>query len=141
MNIVVLIGRLTKNPEVRYTTNQKVVCSFTLAVDRPFVNQQGVREADFIPIVLWGKTAEIAGNSCVKGHRLCVEGRIQVRTYEDKNKKTVWVTEVIGDHIEFIERKADPAAAAVTDSNPDTRTAAAFTAMGEEVPSEEEVPF
>jgi len=141
MNKVVLIGRLTKNPEVRYTTNQKVVCSFILAVDRPFVNQQGVREADFIPIVLWGKTAEIAGNSCSKGHRLCVEGRIQVRTYEDKNKKTVWVTEVIGDHIELIERKADPAAAAVTDSNPDTRTAAAFTAMGEEVPSEEEVPF
>ena len=141
MNKVVLIGRLTKNPEVRYTTNQKVVCSFTLAVDRPFVNQQGVREADFIPIVLWGKTAEIAGNSCVKGHRLCVEGRIQVRTYEDKNKKTVWVTEVIGDHIELIERKADPATAAVTDSNPDTRTVAAFAAMGEEVPSEEEVPF
>ena len=135
MNKVVLIGRLTKNPEVRYTTNQKVVCSFTLAVDRPFVNQQGVREADFIPIVLWGKTAEIAGNSCVKGHRLCVEGRIQVRTYEDKNKKTVW------DHIELIARKAEPAAAAVTDSNPDTWTAAAFTAMGEEVPSEEEVPF
>ena len=139
MNKVVLIGRLTKNPEVRYTTNQKVVCSFTLAVDRPFVNQQGVREADFIPVVLWGKTAEIAGNSCAKGHRLCVEGRIQVRTYEDKNKKTVWVTEVIGDHIEFIERKTESATVAST--NTEVQAATSFSTMGEEIPSEEEIPF
>lgn len=138
MNKAVLIGRLTKNPEVRYTTNQKVVCSFTLAVDRPFVNQQGVREADFIPVILWGKTAEMVGNSCAKGHRLCVEGRIQVRTYEDKNKKTVWVTEVIGDHIEFIERRTDSAAA--TAINQDAQ-AATFSARGEEIPSEEEIPF
>lgn len=141
MNKVILIGRLTKNPEVRYTTNQKVVCSFTLAVDRPFVNQQGVREADYIPVVLWGKTAEIAGNSCAKGHHLCVEGRIQVRTYEDKNKKTVWVTEVVGDHIEFIERKADTATAAATDPDPKVPTSATFNAMGEEVPFDKDVPF
>ena len=141
MNKVILIGRLTKNPEVRYTTNQKVVCSFTLAVDRSFVNQQGVREADFIPVVLWGKTAEIAGNSCAKGHRLCVEGRIQVRTYEDKNKKTVWVTEVVGDHIEFIERKADTATAAATDPDPKVPASATFNAMGEEVPFDKDVPF
>ena len=139
MNKVILIGRLTKNPEVRYTGNQRVVCTFTLAVDRPFVNQQGVREADFIPVVLWGKTAELAGNSCAKGHRLCVEGRIQVRTYEDKDKKTVWVTEVIGDRIEFIEQKTS--APAVATPGPDARTAYAFSALGEEVPSEEEVPF
>ena len=137
MNKVILMGRLTKDPVVRYTQTQKVVCQFTLAVDRPYVNKDGQREADFIPVVLWGKTAEMAGNSCVKGHRLCVEGRIQVRTYEDKDKKTVWVTEVIGDRIEFIERKSDNTAGAAADE----KAKNAFTGMGQEVPFDTEVPF
>ena len=109
MNKVIIIGSLTKDPEIKYMQSGKVVCTFTLAVDRPFLNRDGVQEADFIPVVLWGKTAEIAGNSCAKGHRLCVEGRIQARTYEDKNNKKVWVTEVVGDHIEFLERKGNTA--------------------------------
>lgn len=135
MNKVILMGRLTKDPVVRYTQTQKVVCQFTLAVDRPYVNKDGQREADFIPVVLWGKTAEMAGNSCVKGHRLCVEGRIQVRTYEDKDKKTVWVTEVIGDRIEFIERRPDSAAGA------EAKASQAFNGMGQEVPFDEQIPF
>lgn len=139
MNKVILMGRLTKDPVVRYTPTQKVVCQFILAVDRSFVNKDGQREADFIPVVLWGKQAELAGNSCAKGHRLCVEGRIQVRTYEDKNKNTVWVTEVIGDRIEFIERKTDTTAVAAP--NPNARTADTFSAMGEKVPFEEGIPF
>lgn len=109
MNKVILLGRLTKDPEVRYTPSQKVVTSFTLAVDRPFQNQQGQKEADFIPVVLWGKTAEVAGNSLAKGHRILVDGRIQVRTYKDKSGATQWITEVIGNSIEFIERKSDSA--------------------------------
>lgn len=137
MNKVVLIGRLTKDPEVRYTQNQKVVCQFTLAIDRPFKNQSGKQEADFIPIVLWGKSAELAGNSCAKGHRLGVEGRIQVRTYEEKEThKTVWITEVVGDRIEFLERKADTQMTSSSEKN-----AKAFSALGKEVPFDQEVTF
>lgn len=139
MNKVVLIGRLTKDPEVRYTQNQKVVCQFTLAIDRPFRNQSGEQETDFIPVVLWGKSAELAGNSCAKGHRLGVEGRIQVRTYEDKEtKKTVWITEVIGDRIEFLERKSDTVK---IDKTSDDKWPKAFNALGKEVPFDQEVPF
>ena len=105
LNKVILIGRLTKDPDVRYTQTGKVFCSFTLAVDRPFLNQQGEHVADFIPVVLWSKQAEIAGNSCTKGNRVAVEGRLQIRTYDDKDGQKHWVTEVIGDRIEFVENK------------------------------------
>ncbi len=105
MNKTILIGRLTKDPEVRYTTNGKAVCTFTLAVDRPFANKIGEHETDYVPIVLWEKPAELAGNSCAKGHRLLVEGRIQVRTYDDKDGQRHWVTEIVGDRIEFLEQK------------------------------------
>ena len=105
MNIVVLQGRLTKDVEVRYTDTGKVVANFTLAVNRPFADKGGQREADFIPIVLWNKTAEVAGNNVHKGDRLAVVGRIQVRNYTDKNGAKRYVTEVVGDKIEFIEPK------------------------------------
>ena len=99
MNRVILLGRLTRDPEVRYTPSQKVVCSFTLAVDRPFMNAQGQREADFIPVVVWGKAAELCGNSLAKGNRLLVEGRIQVRTFDGKDGQRHWVTEVIASNV------------------------------------------
>lgn len=105
MNIAVLQGRLTKDVEVRYTDTGKVVANFTLAVNRPFADKDGQREADFIPIVLWNKTAEVAGNNVHKGDRLAVVGRIQVRNYTDKNGAKRYVTEVVGDKIEFIEPK------------------------------------
>ena len=105
MNKIIICGHLTKNPELRYTTNQKVVATFTLAVDRPFLNQEGVREADFIPVVVWEKTAEAVNHHCTKGQKLLVEGRVQVRSYEDKSGEKRWMTEVIGDKVEFLERK------------------------------------
>ena len=105
MNKIVVLGRLTKDPEVRYTPSQKVVASFTLAVDRPFTTPDGKREADFIPVVVWGKAAELVGNSCAKGHRLLVEGRLQIRNFDAKDGTKHWVTEVIANNIEFIERK------------------------------------
>jgi single-strand DNA-binding protein len=105
-NHITLLGRLTKNPEIRYTTSQKVVASLVLAVDRPFLGQDGKREADFIPVVIWGKTAEMVGNSCAKGHRLLVEGRLQIRNFDAKDGTKHWVTEVIANSVEFIERKA-----------------------------------
>ena len=108
MNKVVILGRLTKDPEVRYTPQQKVVTSFTLAVDRPFLNTDGKREADFIPVVVWGKAAGLVGNSCAKGHRLLVEGRLQIRNFDAKDGTKHWVTEIISQNIEFIERKEQP---------------------------------
>ncbi len=107
MNRIILLGRLVRDPEVRYTPNGKVVCQFTLAVDRPFTNQEGQREADFIPVVIWGKQAETCGNSLTKGQRALVEGRLQIRSYDGKDGQKRWVTEVIADRFEFIERKAE----------------------------------
>lgn len=159
MNKVVLIGRLTRDPEVRYTPSQKVVCSFTLAVDRPYQNQQGQKEADFIPIVLWGKTAEVAGNSLSKGHRLGVSGRMQTRNYDDKDGKKVWVTEVVGDSIEFLEKKeasanrnqgygqgyqgqaSAPPPQQPAPPAPHYQQQDAFSHMGTQVPFDENVPF
>ena len=105
MNTVTLLGRLTKDIEFRYTPNGKGVASFTLAVNRPFKNANGENEADFIPVVLFGKTAELAANYVHKGQRLLVEGRLQVRSYDAKDGSKRYVTEVIGNDIEFIEKK------------------------------------
>ena len=102
------IGRLTKDPERRTVASGKAVAQFTLAVDRPFLNQQGQREADFIPVVVWGKAAELVGNSCKKGHRLLVEGRLQIRNFDAKDGTKHWVTEIIATNIEFIERREQP---------------------------------
>ena len=106
-NKVLLLGRLTKDPEIRTTPGGKTVAQFTLAVDRPFANQDGKREADFIPVVVWGKTAELVGNSCQKGHRLLVEGRLQIRNFDAKDGTKHWVTEIIANSVEFIERKSE----------------------------------
>ena len=103
MNKIIILGRLTKDPEIRKTPNGKDVAQFTLAVDRPA--QDGKRDADFIPVVLWGKVAELVGNSCKKGHRLLVEGRLQIRNFDAKDGTKHWVTEVIGSNIEFIEKR------------------------------------
>ena len=134
MNKIVILGRMVRDPEVKYTQNQKVVASFTLAVDRPFLNQQGNKEADFIPCVVWGKGAELIGNSCAKGHRLLVEGRLQIRNYEDKDGQKKWVSEVIANNFEFIERRgnATPASTAEAEANK-LANSHAFDGLGEEV--------
>jgi single-strand DNA-binding protein len=108
MNKCIELGRLTKDPEIRSTNSGKSVAQFTLAVDRPFLNQQGQREADFIPVVVWGKAAELVGNSCKKGNRLLVEGRLQIRNFDAKDGTKHWVTEIIATNIEFIERREQP---------------------------------
>lgn len=109
MNKVVLLGRLVKDPDVKYTQSGKCVASFTLAVDRPFKGQNGEKETDFINVVTWGKTAELVGNSCIKGHRLLVDGRLQIRSYDAKDGGKRWVTEIIANSVEFVERKAETA--------------------------------
>ena len=106
MNKTIWLGRLTKAPDVRYTTNQKVVAQFDIAVNRDFKNANGEYEADFFHVVMWGKLAELAGNSLDKGHRVLVEGRLQNRSYEAKDGTKRYITELIADKMEFIERKA-----------------------------------
>lgn len=105
MNTITLLGRLTKNPEARYTSTGKAVTLFTLAVNRPYANADGQREADFINCQAWGKTAEVVGNHVSKGDRLLVEGRLQIRSYTDKEGVKRYATEVIVNRVEFIERK------------------------------------
>ncbi len=141
MNKIVLLGRLVRDPEVRYTQSGKVVCQFTLAVDRPFANQDGQREADFIPVVIWGKSAELCGNSLTKGQRALVEGRLQIRSYEAKDGTKRWVTEVIANSFEFIERKGDFAGAAGEAHAPAAAHKSEMEAFGSPVPFDEEIPF
>lgn len=100
---MILIGRLTKDPELRYTPAGVAVTQFTLAVDRPFSNQGGQREADFIPVVVWRQLAETCANYLRKGRLTAVEGRIQVRNYENNEGKRVYVTEIIADNVRFLE--------------------------------------
>ena len=134
MNKIILLGRLTKDPEVRYTSTGKVVAQGNLAVDRPFTNADGKREADFIPVVIWGKSAETFGNNVKKGQRVLVEGRLQIRSYDAQDGSKKWVTEVIANGFEFIERKENTGKA-------DKPADGSFDSMGSSVPFDEEVPF
>lgn len=103
LNRVVLIGRLSRDPELRYTPNGVANCSFNLAVERPFKNNQGEKETDFINIVTWRQLAENCANYLSKGRLTAVEGRIQVRHYDNNEGKRVYVTEVVADNVRFLE--------------------------------------
>ncbi|KPH76089.1 single-stranded DNA-binding protein [Oceanobacillus caeni] len=105
LNRTVLVGRLTRDPDLRYTPTGVAVANFTLAVNRPFANQQGNREADFINCVAWRKPAENLANYMKKGSQIGIDGRIQTRTYEGQDGKTVYVTEVLAESIQFLESK------------------------------------
>ncbi len=111
LNRIVLIGRLTADPALRFTPNGVAVCGFTLAVDRPFKNQQGERETDFIDIVVWRKLAETCANHLSKGRLVGVEGRLQVRSYEAQDGSKRKAAEVIADNIQFLDRAKDGAGA------------------------------
>jgi single-strand DNA-binding protein len=106
MNRVVLVGRLTADPELRYTPNGVAVATFRLAVSRPFSNQQGEREADFINCVVWRKPAENVANFLKKGSLAGVDGRIQTRTYDGQDGKRVYVTEVMAESVQFLEPRS-----------------------------------
>ena len=106
MNRVVLVGRLTKDPELRYTPNGVAVATFSLACDRPFSNQQGERETDFVNCVVWRKAAENVANFLKKGRLAGVDGRIQTRNYEGQDGKRVYVTEVLAESVQFLEPKS-----------------------------------
>lgn len=107
LNRVVLIGRLTRDPELRYTSNGTAVTTFTLAVDRNYTNQQGEREADFLNIVVWRQLAELCANYLKKGRLTAVEGRIQTRSYDNQEGRKVYVTEIVADNVRFLESNRD----------------------------------
>ncbi|HET7264432.1 MAG TPA: single-stranded DNA-binding protein [bacterium] len=103
LNRIELIGRLTRDPELRYVANGHAMAQFTIAVNRDFKNAAGEREADFVRCVAWRKLAEQVGQYCVKGRLVAVEGRLQTRNYElpDGSRRTL--TEVIGDRVWFLD--------------------------------------
>lgn len=107
INNVVLVGRLTKDPDLRYTGSGTAAASFTLAVNRTFKNADGNREADFINCVIWRKPAETLANYARKGTLLGVTGRIQTRNYENQQGQRVYVTEVIADNFQLLEKREE----------------------------------
>lgn len=148
MNKAILIGRLTRDPEVRYTQSGVAVCTFTLAVDRRFARKDandGQPTADFIPIVTWRKLAEVCGNNLVKGRRIGVEGRIQVRSYDAQDGSKRYVTEIIADEVEFLDSKnsvSQPGEYGAPASAPAARPQQPGNAdsFGSSIP-DEEIPF
>ena len=134
MNKIILTGRLTKEPEIRYTQSGKAVASFNLAVNRFGGGSAQKESADFIPIVAWEKLAEICGNNLTKGSQILVEGRLQIRSYETQDGQKRRVSEVVAQSIEFLGSKR-AAAEGGSSSSVD------MNSFGSEVFPEEEIPF
>ena len=105
INNVVLVGRLTRDPELKFTNNGSAVATFNLAVNRNFTNQSGEREADFVNCVIWRKPAETLANYAKKGTLIGVVGRIQTRNYENQEGRKVYVTEVVCDNFQLLESR------------------------------------
>lgn len=140
MNKVILVGRLTRDPEVRYTQTGKAVASFSVAVDTGFGEN---KRADFIPIVVWDKLAEVCGNNLTKGRRVLVEGRLQIREYEKDGQKRR-SAEVVAQNIEFLDTKQAVGGSGSTPSvSPATPAKSGYdvSSFGTEVFPEEEIPF
>ena len=134
LNRVVLIGRLTRDPELRYTQTGVAVASFTLAVDRNYKNAKGERETDFIPCVVYRQLAELCANYLAKGKLAAVDGRIQVRSYEGQDGQRRYVTEVIGENVRFLSPK---------DSGDSESSVGAtdFSSFAHEVSLDDDIPF
>lgn len=133
MNKVFLLGRLVRDPEIRTTQSGKMVTTFTLAVDR---FGGGKDNADFITIVTWDKLAENCGNSLTKGQRALVEGRLQIRSFEGKDGQKRWVTEIVAQSVEFLERRSSVPTTEISNAPHD-----AATQFGHDVAPDDEIPF
>jgi single-strand DNA-binding protein len=141
MNKVLLIGRLTKDPELRYTQSGTAVASFTLAVNRRFSNQSGDREADFINCVAWQKSAEFVANYFRKGQQMALEGRLQVRSYDGNDGQRRWVTEVVAEQIEFVGSKNENGSGRQDYQN-NNASAGSSLGLGEEIVFDDnDLPF
>ncbi len=107
MNKVILIGRLTRDPEIRVFTNGNTIANFTLAVNRPFKNREGNIDTDFIHVQVFGQSVSVVQRFCVKGNQIAVEGRMQVRSYDGQDGIKRFITEVISDRVELLGSKKD----------------------------------
>jgi single-strand DNA-binding protein len=137
INNVVLVGRIVREPELRYTPQNTAVATFTLAVNRRFKNAQGEREADFINCVIWRQSAENLANWAKKGALIGVTGSIQVRNYENKEGQRVYVTEVLADNFQMLESNSNKTEKGKTKSQQDK---APFAGSPMEV-SDDDLPF
>ncbi len=146
MNKAILIGNLTRDPELRTAASGVPVCTFTLAINRRFTNKQGVREADFIPIVTFKQKAELCARYLTKGRKVAVEGVIQTRSYDAQDGTKRYVTEVVADEVEFIGSAGGSGSAGRAEDAPPLpdpddyqgRTGAAQPFAGED---DDELPF
>jgi single-strand DNA-binding protein len=118
INRVILVGRLTRDPELRYTPSGVAVTRFNVAVNRNYLNQQGEREADFINIVTWRKLAENCANYLRKGSLVGIDGRLQTGKYENKEGRTIYTTDVVAEDVRFLEPKTSKASSAVPSYDP-----------------------
>lgn len=150
MNKAFLVGHLTKDPELKYVNDNTAVTIFTIAVNRSYANPQGEHEADFINCVVWRKPAENVKKYCAKGSLVGVDGSIQTRTYDDKDGKKVYVTEVKADSVSFLDSKKKEEGQAVTPSQFESTTVYSsnlvqdndFADFGETVePEDSEIAF
>lgn len=116
LNRIVIIGRLTRDPEMRQTPSGTAVCAFTLAVDRSFKSAAGERETDFIPVVAWRQLGETCGRYLAKGKLAAVDGRLQIRTYQAQDGSKRTAAEVVADNVRFLSPKSEPS---VNDSEVD----------------------
>lgn len=137
MNKVILIGRLTKDPEVRNTSNQTAFCNFSIAVDRRFKDNNGQRQADFINCVAWRQTASFIGSYFRKGSKIAVVGSLQTRTYDDNQGQKRYVTEVVVEEAEF----ADSANSGSRESAPVAQAPAPSGAPAPEAPKAPAAPI
>ena len=146
INNVVLVGRMTRDAELRYTPSNQAVATFSLAVNRNFKSQNGEREADFINCVAFGKTAEAIGNYVYKGQRLLVEGRIQTGSYTSKSGEKKFTTEISVNRAEFIEKRSETSTQGNSHAGSHNAPPVGFEQMGTEVKDpqwmeQEEIPF
>lgn len=141
MNNVSLVGRLTKDPDMRFTPTGKAVTTFILAVNRNFTNQAGEREADFIACVAWGKTAETIANHLKKGSSIAVTGRIQTRNYDNSQGNRVYVTEVIVETFTFLEPKSKAEERQNSQSNQPANRQNYNQPITEGFPSDNDLPY
>ena len=139
INTVALTGRLTRDPEIKYTQSGTAVVSFNLAVQRRFTNQQGEREADFINCVMWSKAAENFANFTHKGSLVGIEGRIQTRSYENQEGQRVWITEVVAENFSLLESRSQ---AQQSETTQKAQQADPFAGQSQSVDvSDDDLPF
>ena len=141
INKVILVGRITRDPEVKMINADTAVCNFSLACNRPYTRENGEREADFINCVAWQKSAEFVANYFRKGQQMALEGRLQVRSYDGNDGQRRWVTEVVAEQIEFVGSKNENGSGRQDYQN-NNASAGSSLGLGEEIVFDDnDLPF